>query len=121
MRAERISLSTAIERETLPQFYQRVRMVGRHDQGASMNKINDGGFAFPVWELNGSGQPEMTGFGMTLRDYFAAKALPAVYRVFCDDISVFETTMPEGWREGIALDAYALVDAMLKVRGVHND
>ena len=32
-----------------------------------MNKINDGGFAFPVWELNGNGQPEMTGFGMSLR------------------------------------------------------
>lgn len=48
-----------------------------------MNMINDGGPAFPVWELNGNGQPEMTGFGMTLRDYFAAKALPAMYRVFC--------------------------------------
>lgn len=32
----------------------------------------DGGPAFPVWELNGHGQPEMTGFGMTLRDYGAA-------------------------------------------------
>lgn len=39
-----------------------------------MTTINDGGPAFPVWELNGKGQPEMTGFGMTLRDYFAAKA-----------------------------------------------
>lgn len=29
-----------------------------------MNKINDGGPAFPVWELNGQGKPEMTGFGM---------------------------------------------------------
>ena len=26
-----------------------------------MNMINDGGPAFPVWELNGNGQPEMTG------------------------------------------------------------
>ena len=41
----------------------------------SMNKISDGGPAFPVWELNGHGQPEMTGFGMTLREYFAAKAM----------------------------------------------
>lgn len=38
-----------------------------------MNKINDGGRAFPVWELNGHGQPEMTGFGMSLRDYFATR------------------------------------------------
>lgn len=36
--------------------------------------IKDGGPAFPVWELNGQGQQETTGFGMTLRDYFAAKA-----------------------------------------------
>lgn len=40
--------------------------------------INDGGPAFPVWELNGHGQPEMTGFGMTLRDFFAAKAMAAL-------------------------------------------
>ena len=42
-----------------------------------MNTSNDGGPAFPVWELNGKGQPEMTGFGMSLRDYFAAKAMAA--------------------------------------------
>ncbi|WP_420465573.1 hypothetical protein [Panacagrimonas sp.] len=37
-----------------------------------MSAPNDGGPAFPVWELNGHGQQETTGFGMTLRDYFAA-------------------------------------------------
>lgn len=42
-----------------------------------MNTSNDGGPAFPVWEFNGKGQPEMTGFGMSLRDYFAAKAMVA--------------------------------------------
>lgn len=39
--------------------------------------IQDGGYAFPVWELNGQGVAEMTGFGMKLRDYFAAKAMQA--------------------------------------------
>lgn len=63
-----------------------------------MNTINDGGPAYPVWELNGKGEPEMTWFGMSLRDYLAAKALPAVYRVFCDDIRAFETTVPGGHR-----------------------
>lgn len=43
-----------------------------------MNTINDGGTAFPVRELNGNGRPEMTGFGMTLRDYFAAKAMQSM-------------------------------------------
>lgn len=37
-----------------------------------MNKINDGGPAFPVWELNGQGKPEMTGFGMTLREHISS-------------------------------------------------
>lgn len=72
--------------------------------------------AFPVWELNGNGQPEMTGFGMTLRDYFAAKALPAMYRVFWGDIRAFGATVPEDWEMGIARDAYKLADAMLKAR-----
>jgi hypothetical protein len=41
---------------------------------------NDGGPAFSVWELNGKDQPEMTGFGMTLRDYFAARAMQGATR-----------------------------------------
>lgn len=86
-----------------------------------MNTINDGGCAFPVWELNGSGQPEMTEFGMSLRDYFAAKALPAVYRMFWDDVRAFGATVTEDWRIAVALDAYKLADAMLKAREVHND
>jgi len=77
-----------------------------------MSEINNGGPAFPVWELNGSGNPEMTCFGMTLRDYFAAKAMPAII----------------GSRAGVSLDidefmknaaciSYAMADAMIKARG----
>ena len=87
-----------------------------------MNKINDGGPAFPVWELHGKGQPEMTGFGMTLRDYFAAKALPAMYRDFWDDVRAGRHgSVPEDWTMGIALGAYALADAMLKAREAGNE
>ena len=58
---------------------------------------------------------------MTLRDYFAAKALPAVYRMFWDDVRAFGATVPEDWRMGVALEAYKLADAMLKAREAGND
>ena len=34
--------------------------------------------AFPAWELNGHGKPEMTCFGLTMLDYFAAKAMQGI-------------------------------------------
>jgi len=73
-----------------------------------MNMINDGGPAFPVWELNGKGQPEMTGFGMTLRDYFAAKAMQSLiskHGFISDEINF------------AAEHSYEIADAMLKARG----
>ena len=73
-----------------------------------MSEINNGGPAFPVWELNGSGNPEMTCFGMTLRDYFAAKAMQA--------------DLTAGGIEGCDVEAaaamaYEMADAMIKARG----
>ena len=59
--------------------------------------INDGGPAFP----------SETEWGMTLRDYFAAKALQG-------NIAHPEVT---GNRDDIARDAYKYADAMLKARG----
>ena len=48
--------------------------------------------------------------GMTLRDYFAAKAMQIVlYQCDC-----FPDT---DWRDGVAMDAYKMADAMLKARG----
>lgn len=79
----------------------------------SMNMINDGGPAFPETGERGKAAG---GEGMTLRDYFAAKALPAMYRVFWGDIRAFGATVPEDWEMGIARDAYKLADAMLKAR-----
>lgn len=77
-----------------------------------MNKISDGGPAFPVWELNGNGQPEMTGFGMTLRDYFAAKAMQSLiskHGFISDEINF------------AAEHSYEIADAMLKAREASND
>ena len=90
-----------------------------------MNMINDGGPAFPVWELNGNGQPEMTGFGMTLRDYFAAKAMAALIAEPVSDgwpSTVAHWATQLQWhtqmsgQDIVAHVAYMMADAMLRTR-----
>ncbi len=84
--------------------------------------INDGGPAFPVWELNGKDIPEMTGFGMTLRDYFAAKAMQSMLldtKQFagCGLGEAPLAAVPDiiaGW-------SYLMADAMLRAREASND
>ena len=66
--------------------------------------------AFPVDELN-----QQTGFvavqhmGITIRDYFAAKAMQV-------DYELAKNYSDPDWRYGVALDAYKMADAMLKAR-----
>lgn len=80
-----------------------------------MSKINNGGPAFPS---AGDGNETWAHEGMTLRDYFAAKAMPAVYRDLWDDVRAGRNnSIPEDWRIGVAMDAYAMADAMLRARG----
>ncbi|UXC37154.1 hypothetical protein [Cupriavidus gilardii] len=51
------------------------------------------------------------------RDELATKALPAVYRDLWDDVRAGRHgCVPEEWKMGVALDAYALADAMLAAR-----
>ena len=66
--------------------------------------LNDGGPAFPGTDQNGlnSGMP-----GMTLRDYFAAKAMTGI----CASSPTDNFT-----DQRIAREAYNLADAMLKAR-----
>ena len=55
---------------------------------------------------------------VTLRDYFAVKAMPAVYRDLWDDVRAGRNNgVTEDWRIGVAIDAYSMADAMLAVRG----
>jgi hypothetical protein len=64
--------------------------------------INDGGSAFPSPPSQHSNGFYSTGEGMTLRDYFAAKAINEV-----------------GWYNNInqsAIMAYEIADSMLKAR-----
>ena len=76
-----------------------------------MNK-DDGGPAFP---RPGDFNPQI---GMTLRDYFAAKAMQSILRHY-DAVTSFEedeVNDPEGMPSLIAKDAYIMADAMLKAR-----
>lgn len=97
------------------------------DEGASMNKINDGGCAFPAWELNCKGQPEMTGFGMSLRDYFAAKFAAAAMMTATSadhDFPNIDYQRNGGGptvAERVATIAYRMADAMLRAREASND
>jgi hypothetical protein len=69
-----------------------------------------GGPAFPTPQIVVNEQGQITGFavdadGMTLRDYFAAKAMQSI-----------RETAPATTYEHIAKYAYEMADAMLKAR-----
>ena len=68
---------------------------------------NTGGPAFPQCSYNMKGGYDITG-GMTLRDYFAAKAMQALIEKY--DESPVE----------ISLEAYEFADAMIAVREASN-
>ncbi len=70
-----------------------------------MSKIDDGGHAFPV--------PDgcMADVGMTLRDYFAAKALQGLL-----SNPKLEKQIIANEQKWVEASAYAFADAMLKAR-----
>ena len=79
--------------------------------------IETGGPAFPVQYSNEADGPTvMPHVGMTLRDYFAARAMTACYAEYCAHANV--QGYEEGWKVGVALDSYEMADAMLKAREV---
>lgn len=78
--------------------------------------IEDGGPAFPTENAHQSSGTTWHHEGMTLRNYFAAKVLPAVYRDFWDGVRANLYAPTEDWRGDIARDAYLVADAMLKAR-----
>lgn len=81
-----------------------------------MSNPKDGGPAFPAWELNGAGNPEMTCFGMSLRDYFAAKALQGLLaNPKLEKVILKEGGARSGWIES---SAFAFADAMIAERRV---
>lgn len=70
-----------------------------------MSEIDTGGPAFPYRAYSGIPEP-----GMTLRDYFAAKAMQALLERRGDGaLGVFE-------KEEVAEESYIMADALLKER-----
>ena len=74
-------------------------------------KVDNGGQAFPV---AGSDQNYPCA-GMTMRDYFAAKAMASIVRRW-DGHSFGGGSESPQYKE-LAGDAYFIADAMLKARG----
>lgn len=82
-----------------------------------MNKINDGGPAF-------SQQDNTHESGMTLRDYFAARALQAIIQGLPIRLVFKDDELPDAAIEeikskkipGVVAGAYAYADEMLRVR-----
>lgn len=77
--------------------------------------IDNGGSAFPVY----SGSERFASPGMTLRDYFAAKAMPHFLAEGPDSAPTTGGRFfrnDDEWRLAVAVDAYRMADAMLKAR-----
>ena len=72
-----------------------------------MNELNTGGPAFPLVREWAAGPWEHEA-GMTLRDYFAAKAMAGFLAT---------ENFSNHYAAGIATAAYHMADAMLKARG----
>lgn len=68
-----------------------------------------GGPAWPTTREN-TGNPDCSGTGMSLRDYFAAKALQ-MHMQSWDGVDL------KDWNEEVCVMSYRMADAMLKARG----
>ena len=77
-----------------------------------MSNTNTGGPAFPVLIVDRPKELEHFN-GMTLRDYFAAKAM---HGFAMDDILCNAATTAPEWYKSISESSYYLADAMLKER-----
>jgi hypothetical protein len=75
-----------------------------------MSTTNTGGPAFPTWEQDEYGS-KFFNEGMTLRDYFAAKALQGWLTTYTGDVTCFMVSTT-----AVAKFSYQMADAMLKAR-----
>lgn len=79
-----------------------------------MDEQRAGGPAFPNIKSDPWGKAYKIAGGVTVRDYFAAKAMQSLITT----VALERHSINPGLNipDGIALDAYALADAMLKAR-----
>lgn len=83
--------------------------------------VNDGGPAFPLEKaraVDGSYYFPAEHTGMTLRDYFAAKAMQAIFGgVGAQQVADRDGRYNEtNWAQVVAANAYEMADAMLATR-----
>lgn len=86
-----------------------------------MSKVNNGGAAFPFQALRSDGLPAFEfSVGMSLRDYFAAQALPAIISATSAGQHEPGKDMAESVginvEAKIAFDTYRIADAMIAER-----
>jgi hypothetical protein len=83
-----------------------------------MDKVNDGGPAFPIPLAPGELYTETgSGCGMTLRDYFAAKAMQAILPNWAGLAEHHDEAFGKdvaGCMYRVAVSAYEVADAMIK-------
>ncbi|MGC0013786.1 hypothetical protein ACPRR8_24025 [Enterobacter hormaechei] len=83
-----------------------------------MSKKNNGGYAFPLGATDATAWRDCNQ-GMTLRDYFAGKALQGLC---ANSGGPFQANNMSGWAivncdlDDIATESYRLADAMLRAR-----
>ena len=80
-----------------------------------MSTTNTGGPAFPTEVWDSEGVPQHTE-GMTLRDYFAAKAMQGHIVASISALATHYKTNPDAVSPLIAAAAYEMADAMLEAR-----
>jgi hypothetical protein len=82
-----------------------------------MSKINTGGPAFPHHETTSTGEPFHDHFGMSIRDYFAAQALPGVLQlVSSGPMRLMDGSSGPITEKHVAETAYGIADAMMAAR-----
>lgn len=78
-----------------------------------MSGVNDGGPAFPA---EGPSAGQFENHGMTLRDYFAAKAVQGLIAVIFKDVAQKYIDKTDRINPLFAKTAYEVADAMLEAR-----
>ena len=76
-------------------------------------EIDTGGKAFPCYEFQQGYKQMMAVGGMTLRDYFAAKAMPEIMRSFYNDGIMCGDGDAS---QSVSYIAYVIADSMLEAR-----
>ncbi|HHJ4352624.1 TPA: hypothetical protein ACQJJK_004549 [Citrobacter freundii] len=88
-----------------------------HRWAYEVTSFDDAGDYDLLYRFDDQPYPEelsVTTDDMTIRDYFAAKALGLCFAQYLNHAEV--EGFQDGWRDGVAADAYQMAGAMLRAR-----